>query len=82
MEPRETRKLIRNFLIEIFVYGLLLLAYFLIVLRSLSDWLINLYNNNLTIYAVVALVLIVVQGVALELATTFLIDRLGLERLE
>lgn len=78
----ESRKIIRNFLIELVVYGALVVAYFILVLQSLGSWLTSLYNNNLTVYAVVALVLIVVQAVILEKVTTFLIERLGLERLE
>jgi hypothetical protein len=78
----ESRKIVRNFLLELVVYGALVVAYFILVLQSLGNWLTSLYNNNLTVYAVVALVLIVVQAVILEKVTTFLIERLGLERLE
>jgi len=78
----QTRKLVRNFVLELVVYGILVVAYFLIVLRSIGGWLTSLYHNNLTLYAVIALVLIVVQSVLLEKVTTFLIERLGLERLE
>ncbi len=76
------RRLLRNFLIELMIYAVLVVAYFLLVLRSIGGWLTYLYYTNLTIYAVTALVLIVVQGVFLEKVTTFLIERLGLERLE
>ena len=78
----DSRKLIRNFTIELVVYGVLVVGYFLLVLRWLGEWLTALYENDLRIYAVVALVLIVVQGVLFEKITTFLIERLGLERLE
>lgn len=78
----DSSKIIRNFLIELVVYGVLVVAYFILVLQSLGNWLTSLYNNNLTVYAIIALVLIVVQGVILEKVTTFLIERLGLERLE
>jgi hypothetical protein len=78
----DSRKIVRNFLIELIVYGALVVAYFILVLQSLGNWLTSLYYNNLTVYAVVALVLIVVQAVILEKVTTFLIERLGLERLE
>lgn len=78
----DSRKIVRNFLFELVVYGALVVAYFILVLQSLGDWLNSLYNNNLTVYAVVSLVLIVVQAVILEKVTTFLIERLGLERLE
>jgi len=42
----------------------------------------DLYYSNLRVYAIAALVLIVVQAVFLEWITSFLIERLGLERLE
>ena len=77
-----TKLLIRNFTIELLVYAVLVVAYFFIVLSSLGPWLTELYNSNLQLYAVVALVLIVVQAVFLEWVTSFLIDKLGLERFE
>lgn len=76
------KKLIRNFAIELIVYGTLVVVYFLVVLQTIGDWLFDLYESNLPAYAIAALVLIVVQGVFLEMVTTFLIERLGLERLE
>lgn len=79
---KEMRILLRNFIIELAVYGVLVVAYFLVVLRSIGDWLTSLYFNNLTAYAILALILIVVQAVILEKVTAFLIERLGLERLE
>jgi hypothetical protein len=78
----EKKRVIRNFAIELTVYAILVVGYFYMVLRSLGDWLIYLYQNNLTVYAFVSLALIVFQGVLLEAVTTFLVDRLGLERLE
>lgn len=78
----EVRALVRNFAIEVLVYGVLVLGYFFLVLRFLGRPLYDLYTNNLALYAFVALGLIVVQGAVLEVVTSFLIDRLGLERLE
>ena len=78
----DRRTLLRNFAIEILVYGILVVAYFFIVLRSLGPWLTELYYSDLRVYAIAALVLIVVQAVFLEWVTSFLIDKLGLERLE
>lgn len=78
----DTRRVIKNFAIELIVYGTLVVVYFLVVLQTIGDWLYYLYENNLLVYAIAALVLIVVQGVFLEMVTTFLIERLGLERLE
>ena len=77
-----TRHLIRNFAIEIILYGILVAIYFFLILRSLSPWLTTLYDENLSLYAVVALVLIVAQSVVLEWITGFLVERLGLERLK
>jgi hypothetical protein len=81
MQP-DTRTLLRNFAIELIVYGIMVVAYFFLVLRTIGPWLTDLYYSNLRVYAIVALVLIVVQAVFLEWITSFLIERLGLERLE
>lgn len=81
MQP-DTRTLLRNFAIELLVYGIMVVAYFFLVLRTIGPWLTDLYYSNLRVYAIVALVLIVVQAVFLEWITSFLIERLGLERLE
>jgi hypothetical protein len=78
----EVRSLIRNFAIEVLVYAILVVGYFFLVLRFLGEPLEVLYTNNLVLYAFVALGLIVVQGAVLEFVTSFLINRLGLERLE
>jgi hypothetical protein len=76
------RTLIRNFVIEVLIYAALVVGYFVLVLRLLGEPLKKLFTDNLTLYAVAALVLIVVQGAMLELLTSFLVSRLGLERLE
>jgi hypothetical protein len=81
MQP-DTRILLRNFAIELIVYGIMVVVYFFLVLQTIGPWLTDLYYTNLRVYAVVALVLIVVQAVFLGWITSFLIERLGLERLE
>jgi len=82
MEGRKTRTLIRNFVIELSVYAVLVIGYFLVVLRFLADPLNALFHTNLTLYGVLALGLILVQGVVLEAITSFMLDWLALERLE
>ena len=82
MDKSKIRKLIVNFIIELVIYGILVVAYFYLVLRYLRVFLSDLYHNNLIIYAILGLILIVVQAVVLEAITTFLLDRLRLERLE
>ena len=77
-----TRKVLRNFAIELLLYAVLLVAYFLIVLRVLGEPLLDLYRTRPIVYAGAALLLIVAQGVALEYLTSLLIRLLGLERLE
>ncbi len=82
MSDHNTRRLIRNFAIEIVIYAALIVAYFLLVLQFLGEWLLELYQSELRLYAFLALGLIVVQAVVLEVITSILINRLGLERLE
>ena len=61
------------FLVEVGVYGLLVTAYFFLVLHFLGGALRYLFQTNRTTYAVVALTLIVGQGVLLEALTRALI---------
>ncbi len=82
MEKSKFRKLIINFIIELVIYGILVVAYFYLVLRYLRLFLTDLYHDNLVVYAIIGLILIVVQAVVLEAVTSFLLDRLRLERLE
>ncbi len=77
-----TKRLIRNFLLEILIYGVFLTIYFIAVLQFLDEPLNNLFNQNLWVYAGAALLLIVIQAVVLEWITSFLIALLGLEKVE
>jgi hypothetical protein len=74
--------LIRNFVIELVIYGALVIGYFLIALRYLNNFLTNLFQSNLVAYAFLALLLIVAQGVFLDALTSFLLNRIKLDRLE
>ena len=76
------KRLLRNFLIELIVYGVLLFVYFLVVLRYLNEPLTRLFNQSLLVYAGATLLLIIAQAVFLEWVTSFLLDRLGLEKVE
>jgi hypothetical protein len=64
------------------VYGVLVAAYSVIVLRLLGKPLAQLFHSNLGVFAFVSLALIVAQGVLLDALTSFLLDKLRLERLE
>jgi hypothetical protein len=79
---KKTRILIRNFAIELIVYGVLVTIYFSLVLRLLNRPLTQLFANNLIAYGLIGLALTVVQAVLLDFVTSFLLDRLRLERLE
>lgn len=74
--------LVRNFFIELILYGALVVIYFLLALRYLNDYLTRIFQNNLTLYAFLALLLIVIQGVFLDSLTSFLLNKIKLERLE
>ncbi len=77
-----TRIAIRNLVIKLFVYGILITVYALLVLRWLSNPLQELFNSNITMYAAASLALIVGQGVLLERLTSFLLARLGMQQHE
>jgi hypothetical protein len=80
---REDRlRAIRGVVAELIVYGGLVALYAVSVLQFLADPLANLYEDNLTLYAWVALALIVAQGVVLDGVTSFLLDRLRLARFD
>lgn len=63
---------VRSFLIELLVYSVLVVVYVLLVIRLLGNWLNGLFEHSKTHYAIAALLLIVGQGIALEMLTTLL----------
>jgi nucleotide-binding universal stress UspA family protein len=78
----DLRRLIRQVIIEIAIYGVLVVAYAAIAFKLLVGPLEEFYENNLLLYAIIALLLIVGQGTLLETLTSFLLDRLRLERFD
>ena len=70
MKPDAAKTLKAFFFIELPIYAVLVIIYFFVVLHFLADWLKNLSDHHLTIYALVAIGLIIGQAVALELVTT------------
>jgi hypothetical protein len=82
MHKQKTRVLVRNFVVELIVYGVLVAAYSILVLRLLGKPLARLFHSNLGVFAFVSLALIVAQGVLLDALTSFLLDKLRLERPE
>jgi hypothetical protein len=82
LKTSSAKVLLRNFAIEVAIYAVLVVVYFFLVLRLLGKPLESLFETNIVLYAFVALFLIVAQGVVLDGVTSFLINRLGLDRLE
>ena len=70
---RELRSSIKSFLIELVVYALLVVGYFFLVLRFLDAWLHRLFLDERRTYAAVALLLIIGQGLLLEVLTRALL---------
>jgi hypothetical protein len=80
MNKANLRVLVRNMVIELLIYGVLLVIYFYVVLRFLGGFLTNLFHEQLIVYGVVGLGLIVIQAVILEAVTSFLLGLLRLDR--
>ncbi len=70
---KDGAKTLRAFLIEMAIYAVLIVGYFFLVLHFLGDWLYRLEMHHRYTYAVVALVLIIGQAVALGAVTTLLL---------
>ena len=62
-----------SFLLELGLYALLVTGYFFLVLHFLGGALRGLFETNKTTYAIVALALIIGQGVLLEVLSTALL---------
>jgi hypothetical protein len=69
---KEAVATLKAFLIELAVYAILITAYFFLVLHFLGGWLHDLSGQHRYIYAITAILLIIVQAVVLEAVTTFL----------
>lgn len=86
MKKMEPRKLFRNLLIEIIIYSFLIFGYYLLVLRYLGDWLMEIFESNLVYYSFAGLGLILMQAVLLDFITSFLmkyikLDQFGIRRI-
>jgi hypothetical protein len=82
MKKQDIRVLVRNFVIELLLYSVLVVAYSIFVMRLLAEPLQQLFHNKLTLYAFVTLGLIVAQGTLLDSLTSFLLKLLPLDRLD
>ena len=65
-------KSLRVFAAELAIYAVLVTGYFFVVLHVLGGWLYHLETQHRVLYAVVAILLIAGQAVALDAVTTVL----------
>jgi hypothetical protein len=70
---KDTAGTLRAFAVELVVYAVFVTGYFFLVLHYLADWLQDLHLHHLTLYAFVAIALIIAQAVVLESITTWLL---------
>ena len=68
----DTRKTLFSFLAELALYSILITVYFFLVLHFMGNWLERLGKENIKLYALVAITLIIGQAILLEWVTTFL----------
>jgi hypothetical protein len=69
----QAARTLRAFLIELFVYAILVIAYFFCVLHFLGESLYRLQIHHRYVFAGVSILLIIGQAVVLEGITTFLL---------
>jgi hypothetical protein len=65
---------LKSFVVELLVYAVLVVGYFYLALHLLGDWLLDLFTHHRELYALLALALIVCQGLLLEALTTALLS--------
>lgn len=62
-----------SFLAELAVYAVFVLGYFFLVLHFLGDRLKQVFDEDKILYAILALALIIAQGILLEMLTSALL---------
>jgi hypothetical protein len=60
-------------MLHLTVYSVLLLAYFLVVLRYLAGWFYHLFQQHRAEYALAGIALMIVQAVVLEAISAFIL---------
>ncbi len=80
--PDPIRSLARKLLIELSIYLILLILYFLLVKMTLGDLMYRLFHENLGLYGLIGIGIIVFQGVVIEIFSSFLANRITMERFE
>jgi hypothetical protein len=70
---KEIKSMFKSFSIELAVYAVLVVGYFFLVLHFLGGWLYHLFREDRKTYAAMALLLIIGQGIVLEILTRALL---------
>jgi Kef-type K+ transport system membrane component KefB len=70
MEPLPTWK---TFALELIIYAVLVVAYFFFVLHYLSGWFKDLFDHDRQLFAIMALVVMILQTLGLELVSSTLV---------
>jgi hypothetical protein len=73
VSKKEKTRTLQAFLVEFVIYIVFVTVYFFLVLHFLAGWLQDLYLHHVSLYGVMAIVLIVGQAVLLESVTTWLL---------
>ncbi len=76
-EPPRFSETARILAIEVAVYAGLVLLYLAVVLRALRPWLLEAADRHHVTYAALCLMLMLGQGVVLEVLTSWLLRRFG-----
>jgi|GEM_PF-5386741 len=74
---KKLKAVLGEFAIYLGIYSAIVTIYLLFILNSFSGALNTLSESNLIIYSILALALILVQGVILENVTSFIMGRVG-----
>ena len=72
-QSRHRRRLASTLAIDLSLYAVLVVAYFFVVLQWLNEPLAGLFRDNMGHYALVSVLLILGQGLLLDLVTSSLL---------
>jgi hypothetical protein len=72
------RPLMRSLSIELVIYAPLVTAYLILIVQFAKKPLVDLYHQSPVLYAIVATLVIIAQGVLLEAVTSWLLRKIGL----
>jgi len=80
--PNPDKSLARKLFIELSIYFVLLVICFLLMKISLEDLLQKLFDENLGLYGLIGLGMILFQSVIVEIFSSFLANKITLDRME